>query len=134
MIFHNILFLFKKIIFSLQHVFTAGAGFSKIPRKYETVVFIIKILETGKNVFKCNFRIIKNKKKYYEICVSTRSAALRLLCHSTLHWSRFRGNQVGSDMFKQRDLNYTWWTIKGFKGTVVNLCMEGHLKLLLQTL
>ena len=80
MIFHNILFLFKKIIFSLQHVFTAGAGFSKIPRKYETVVFIIKILETGKNVFKCNFRIIKNKKKYYEICVSTRSAALRLLC------------------------------------------------------
>ena len=39
-----------------------------------------KILETGINVFKSNFRIIKNIKKYYEICVSTRSAALRLLC------------------------------------------------------
>ena len=37
----NILDL-KKMIFSLQLVFTAGAGFSNIPGKYETVVFNIK--------------------------------------------------------------------------------------------
>ena len=37
----NILDL-KKIIFSLQLVFTAGAGFLNIPGKYENVVFIIK--------------------------------------------------------------------------------------------
>ena len=52
-----------KIIFSLQLDFTAGAGFSIIPGKYKTVVFVIKkILERGMTVFKSNSQIIKNKK------------------------------------------------------------------------
>ena len=55
-----ILFFFK-IIF-------AGAGFSNIPGKYENVVFIIKLLETGINLFKSNCQIVKiREKKYYEI-------------------------------------------------------------------
>ena len=49
---------------------------------------------------------------------------------------RFREIQAGSDMFKQRDL-FTRQTVKGFKGTVINLAMpsmEGHLKLRMQSL
>ena len=45
----------KIIILFLQLVFT-GSGFSNIPGKYENVVFIIKILETGINVSKVTLR------------------------------------------------------------------------------
>ena len=41
-VFYSILNFVKKKIFSLQLAFAAGAGFSNIPGKYETVVFIIK--------------------------------------------------------------------------------------------
>ena len=40
----------------------AGVGFLNIPGKYENVVFITKILETGINVFKSNSQIMKNTK------------------------------------------------------------------------
>jgi len=43
--------LIEKIIFSLQLVFTAGAGFSNIPGKYENVVFIIKNPRNRKKCF-----------------------------------------------------------------------------------
>ena len=59
MIFLNIFyFLFFKLIFRLQLVFMTGA-FSE---NMENVVFIIKILETGMNVFKRHSLIIESKK------------------------------------------------------------------------
>ena len=64
--FHNIFyFVFFKINISqirLQLVFTTSA----FPENMENVVFIIKILETGMNVFKSHSQIIESK-KYYEI-------------------------------------------------------------------
>ena len=51
-------FVFLKLIFRLQLVLTTGA----FPENMENVVFIIKILETGINVFKSHSQIMKNTK------------------------------------------------------------------------
>ena len=61
---------------------------SNIPGKYENDVFIIKILETGINVFKSNFQIIKNLKYYVNFLVLLNSFffdlhLLAFSCHSS---------------------------------------------------
>ena len=58
LIFHNIFVFVFKLIFRLSLNFSAGAGFSNIPDKYENVVFIIKILKREMNVFINIFRYI----------------------------------------------------------------------------
>ena len=66
----------------------------RIPRKYGKVVFIIKILQTGMNVFKSHSQAIESK-KYYEIltiykiifinCKICKTVLSRLVsCRSTL--------------------------------------------------
>ena len=55
----------KLIFYNIFDNNFAGAGFSNIPGKCENFVFIIKNLETGINVFKSKYQIIKNK----NVCV-----------------------------------------------------------------
>ena len=40
---------------------------------------------------------------------------------------RFWGIQAGSDMLKQRH-RFTQWTVKGVKGTILSLWIEGPLR------